>query len=71
MTTPTPQGEYDGLDYAMEGREGWYWTIALRTASKFGDAVGYAKAATENTCTPEQYQRFRDVLDALKKAGLV
>ena len=55
----------------MEGREGWYWTIALRTASKFGDAVGYAKAATENTCTPEQYQRFRDVLDALKKAGLV
>ena len=55
----------------MEGREGWHWTIDLSIAAKYGDAVGYAKLATENGCTPEQYQRFSDVFDALKKAGLV
>jgi hypothetical protein len=70
MTTPA-QGRWDGLAYAMEGREGWHWTIDLRLAAKYEDAVGYVKLYTENKCTPEQYQRFSDVFDALKKAGLI
>jgi heme oxygenase len=70
MTTPT-QGRWDGLAYVMEGSEGWQWTIDLRIAAKYEDAVGYAKLSTENGCTAEQYQRFSDVFDALKKAGLV
>ncbi len=71
MTTTAPQGKYDGLSYRFECGYDWTYHVDLALAAKYQDPVQIARISTEYKCTPEQYQRFSDVFDALKKAGLV